>query len=569
MSSPFKIGRACGTRAVRGSARAELKTGQPKVPVLACRRTRGGSSEGLTLAARRRRGAVPLSISDLPNWAEAQFVALCAADGLTANKAVIDRFGWDYLVEFDRVPLPGVAHDEQRGSATARVQIKSKRAGSPSTRVKLSNALRFTKETDPCFVVLFQASRNGLSVREFAREFDRDLMAVALRRAREAERDGEIALNRIEIAIPFLPVHERTGRLAGWIREIIESKPEDHGEIKRRLADTLGFERGGIKGVIRFPASEVRTFIDHALGLDADFKPTDVTIRRERFDIAGGTPLFTGAPDRIEIRAQPTPARLTIRGMNGMTARFAGEFRSFNLPGAGARASFLSPFVRAVLDDAGHLEVNYNHAGDSRAALQEQLALATLHLASRSTLTVILDVDGLAPLESKALDMPLEADDWFDWFATVLTALSSIPRQADHPHLSLDDLASSAENVASFVEWVSDGDAALAIMAENDTAVPSRCRNLLGYAHVTLGDSTFTAIARRPCLDQREGERGLELVFGDPVILECAARHGSASEHLPRLRHRFRELAERIGAGTVMVDDGDVAAGKGIVTMLT
>ncbi|MBB5730966.1 hypothetical protein FHS99_003474 [Sphingomonas prati] len=487
---------------------------------------------------------------------------------MTANKAIIDRFGWDYLVEFDRVRMSGIAHDEQRGSATARVQIKSKRGGSPSTRVKLVNALRFTKETDPCFVVLFHESRDGLSIRQFVREFDTGLMGATLKRAREAERDGQSALNRIEFAISFSPADEHTGQLASWIKETIDAKPDDHGETKRMLGETLGYEQGGIRGVIRFPASEVRSFIDHALGLHADFKPTDVTIRRERFDIAAGDPLFTGAPDRIEVRAHPTPARLTIQGTNGMTACFAGEFRSFKLPGAGARASFVSPFVKASLDEGGRLEVNYHHAGDSRAALQDQLALTTLHVAGRSALTVILDVDGFEPVGSKVLDMPFEADEWFDWFTAVLKPLSAIPRQADHPQLSLDDLASNVENLTTFVEWVSDGDVTLVTVLETGFPDPVRCRNLLGYVHVVLGDFTFTAIIRRPCLDQREGKDGLELVFGDPVVLESAARKGSASEHLPRLRQRFRELAERVGVGTVMVNDGDLTADEGIVTML-
>lgn len=49
-----------------------------------------------------------MPIIDLDEWAESRFAALCAEAGVARNKAVQDRTGWDYLIEFPAKPLAGV-----------------------------------------------------------------------------------------------------------------------------------------------------------------------------------------------------------------------------------------------------------------------------------------------------------------------------------------------------------------------------------------------------------------------------------------------------------------------------
>ncbi|MBD8552369.1 hypothetical protein [Sphingomonas sp. CFBP 8764] len=505
-------------------------------------------------------------IRDLPNWAESQFAASCAAEGMTANKSVIDRFGWDYLVEFDLPRVVGVSHDEQAGSATGRVQVKTKNGGKPATVLKLSNALRFTKETDPCYVVLYHRAKDGVSVRQYVREFDQELMAASLKRARIAARDGKTALHLIDFPVRFGPDDETAGDLAKSIRSSIEAQPANYGETKRRLAETLGYEKGMVKGTITFPASEVRAFIDHAIGLNPDFLATDVTLNRERFEIAVGAPLFSGAPDRMEVRVNPTPASLGVAGDNGWLAKFDGEFRSFHLAGGGGRASFLSRFMKAVLNEGGRLDLDYHHASDDTAPLAELAAVVAFHMAGRSPMTVWIDVKGKDRLETKALNMPIDPEPVMDWFAKVLKSLGVVCREADHPNLSLDALALNSEEATRFTDILTDGDMIVATDLPSSDVPPVRCRNLVGYAHVSLGDSVYTAILRRPCLDQVTEGGELVFKFGDPVLLETAARRGSLSDHLPRLQRRFHELSSRIGGGLIFIDDGDMMVAEGMIT---
>lgn len=93
------------------------------------------------------------------------------------------------------------------------------------------------------------------------------------------------------------------------------------------------------------------------------------------------------------------------------------------------------------------------------------------------------------------------------------------------------------------------------------TAAPPPRRAARSFAYFTwleAGDSTFMAVVRRPCLFERVEGRRVEFVIGNPIVLEHAARRGTAGLHLPRLRERFRLLSRSLGKGVVMMNKGDL-----------
>jgi hypothetical protein len=129
-------------------------------------------------------------IVDLDSWAEDRFSAFCSRAGVTRNKSVQDRTGWDYLIEFPPAPTRLIPADLRPIEASARVQVKSKRSGKASVTLKLSNALRFAKDPLPCFVILFLATGGSEPVRVFVRHFWQQEIGQTLKRAREAHAKG-------------------------------------------------------------------------------------------------------------------------------------------------------------------------------------------------------------------------------------------------------------------------------------------------------------------------------------------------------------------------------------------
>ena len=274
-------------------------------------------------------------IPNLPDWAESHFAVLCDEQNVTRNRSTQDRAGWDYIVDFEPEPEPGLPIDRRSGGVSARIQIKSKTGGRPRAEMKLSNALRFCREPSPCFVVLMHRSKDGGPVGYYVREFDRDLMASTLRHAREADRDGQLETNHIRIVVPFDREH-LTEDPVGLIREHAMKAGSEYGQRKRRLNDTLGFERAAVSGTITFAAKDVVSLIEHGVGLKPDFEVDHVVLRDQRFEIPARVPIFEGKPTFFSLSVAARPARIVVSGQGGREASFRGEFRSFNLPGCRA-----------------------------------------------------------------------------------------------------------------------------------------------------------------------------------------------------------------------------------------
>jgi hypothetical protein len=504
---------------------------------------------------------MPGVIADLPNWAESLFATLCAEHALTCNKAQQDRFGWDYIVELDRERLPERPYDEQQGSATGRVQVKSKTGGKPSALLKLSNALRFVKEANPCFVLLVWRPKDGTGVQLFARHFHKDLMAAALKRAREADRDAEEALHKVRLAIPFRAEDDHTEDLIPWMKSILLDSGDRYSAEKLGLDKTLGYEAPTVSGTISFKASELQSFVDHSVGLKDEVAVDRVEIRTHRFDIAARTPVFSGKPDKVMMRVKPTPAIMTVQSANGRRVELNGDFRAFYFPGLGPdlfKASFICSFLVAAIHADGRMEISYRYDSSQRLPLADLAKVVAFHLASRGPLSIALSVSGKQTLTSTPLSLPTESDAWFDWFETALRTLESMLPARSAAKMSLDDLALAEEEVTRFVQLLHDGDMTVSINTDATDLPPAR--HLIGFAYVTVAQTTFMTLFRRPCLGQEKRGDLLWLRFGDPVRVDTRVCAGASKRHLPRLRERFERILAAAGGGAVVIHGGDLMA---------
>jgi hypothetical protein len=145
----------------------------------------------------------PLAFHAFADWSETKFAELCEQRAVQATKPARDRNGWDFFVEWDQPRRQGFAHDTQSLARAARIQVKSGRGSKPVARLKLTNALRFAKAIEPCFLVYFWFNSRARQVEVFCREFGEDEIRATLLRAREADRAGVASLNRIEMTFPF------------------------------------------------------------------------------------------------------------------------------------------------------------------------------------------------------------------------------------------------------------------------------------------------------------------------------------------------------------------------------
>lgn len=510
--------------------------------------------------------APPPSFERFDDWAEDIFASLGSGTGATINPSRRDRRGWDYLVEWDLPPVPSMPSDRQRLGRTARIQVKSSRQNKPVAKLKLSNAKRFADAVEPCFIVLFWFDKANGAVHIYARHFDRDLVYRTLKRVREAHRDGDTELNRLNMLFPMSDEDLHTDDLIPWLRDRCLADPQLYSAEKGKVVESVGYEEGGLVGSMKFPLSRAKALVEHAVGLNRTFNPDWLELREARFGIPSNTPLLAGKPTHFNLRVKPKPAVLSFISEDGEEVRFPGEFRAFTLPGVDAPdlwASFTCPHITGRLHRDSRFDINYRLNGSDREDARYLAKLTTLfRLLSTGIARARLQIadDSYETTTISEANHTIDTD-FFGWAEQMLELLLSVARRFDKPQVSLGDMAESGDEIERFAMCVSEGTATLKTTFTKVEDCPPQIRSLMGFAYLELGDSVFAAFYRQPILSQDLDKTELTAEFSAPIMLDNWVKKGSLRSLLPMIRKRFKDLLAKSGRGVVTVNGGDLISG--------
>ncbi|MES2045279.1 MAG: hypothetical protein V4475_15510 [Pseudomonadota bacterium] len=500
---------------------------------------------------------MPTFAQNFSNYAQSSFEVLCDVANVTKNPSIQDREGWDYIVEFARARIPRLPHDRQPGNATVRVQVKSKTDGKPTASIKLSNALRFANEPDPCFIALWWRNADHSEERIYARHFDEPLIEATLRRAREAQRDGKKDLNRLRLSITFEESNDHTDDLIAWIQSIGDTDQHDYANRKRQLASELGFEAGRIGGTVKLPFDDVQKLIDAAVGLPTSPADVEITFGDKRFDIV--SPIFEGKPSVFNLNAIPRPGQLTFQNASGRAATFTGEVRKFamdNLPLETVRATFKSPGMSGILRGP-EFNISYHFSGEDVHPLDRLQNLARFMVISEERCSVALTLDQKdEPLETTCPKVAIEDREIFAWLDDALRCLRSCCGPDDNPPLRAADVFAAHDEIVNFAIAGAPGTPTFDFETDSDVGLPL-VSSLVGYRLLQIGGVSFYAIFRRACLEQSVLDRKIHLRFNDAVELEAGALAMDDKPARAIVEQRFGTLAARVGKGALILNHGD------------
>lgn len=491
--------------------------------------------------------------------AESELQRLCDLHNIPRNKAFDDQTGWDYLLEFPRTRLTGVAHDRQVGNSTARVQVKSTKTDKPQTRFKLTNALHFTRESDICFVLLFHFAGGQAPFRVYARHFSAELMEIALRAAREADRDGRDDLHRIFVPIAFSDTDDHTDDLIPWMSALCDQAPEIYAVQKRQWESRLGYETVAASTSLTFDHDQLQPMIDSSAGLGGAVPVRYALVQDVRFGIPGKTPIFEGEGSTVDITVHPQPARLLVEDVTGSKVAFQGDFR-LGLPVAERemmRASFIAPCLRLVIKGFEDFELNFSFQPDEAYAVADLDNICRFQKAARTGASVDLEVDGATVLSVSCPPQTVASNQRLDHIGVVAAALLKASPAAASAVVSMTQLSESWEDAVFFTEMLTDDDMTFKCQLDQMVARVPQIRNYVGYVSVQVGNFFFWAIIRRPCLEQEDKDGALKLVFGDPIILDGGVESASAAFTREALEQRVVSWTQRVGHGTLTLNEGN------------
>lgn len=478
----------------------------------------------------------------MPDYAESAFQLLCDEFGASRNKAHQDRSGWDYIVDFERTVLPSTSLDEQPGSSTARVQVKSKIGGKPVVTLKLSNAGRFAREPDFCFIVLFLFDDARRNQRIYARHFHRDLMEQTLRKIREAERDGKTALNRLIIRLTFTADDEHTDDLLPWMHGICDSDPVAYAAEKQNLEKGLGYGHDAVRGTVSFGDITQRDLVDHMIGLKPSIPVERITLTKKRFGITSSKPFIDERPASASFTVNPLAAKLILETESGDAFEVEGELRKFGLPGIpGGKASFLSDAFRMVIESTGTVDLDYSLKYETAYPLQ-LLNLMSGLLVNREQGTAYLQEQGKNAVEVGSFSLrDCEDAEWYRDLALITSSLCRC-QPSETKKFLLRAIMESKDRLFYFSAASQADTISLREMKEVN-AVPEDAK-LRYFVLTKIEDLTFFQIVERS-FDGIEIEPDSQLYaakFGPPSILDA----GTALDPIERLEKRLRRKLQAI-----------------------
>jgi hypothetical protein len=506
-------------------------------------------------------------IVDLAEWAEDKFSELCSRAGVTRNKSVQDRTGWDYQIEFPPALIRGAPADLQPVDIAAQVQVKSKRSGRASVPLKLSNALRFAKNPLPCFVVLFLGTQGGEPVRIFAKHFWEGEIRQALKRAREAHARGREDLHNLAMTVRFDAQDEHSQDLLKWMAAAVASHSDRYSDVKGAFGRTLGFEEGAFHGNFRFNISDLGALVDHQIGLAAVAPPIDITIRERRFGINSSKPLFEGVPSVVRMQTRPRSCRVRVCGRECDDVWLDGKLFAPalpNLPVEYYKLRVIANFLEVVITSAGAGHITLRLDPDAHRSLADLRAFATvLKIARQGSFQVQIHWSSHS-LPPFLVNLPIEQD--FEiglQLSDIITGLEKTSAGVLHPELTLSllEIGRAWNAIVSYNALVA-GEGMTGNFTLDRDIIPevSQATAIFFYDYVDVGNWTFMAVVRLQILALATEGVGASFKFGAPRIIESIVRQGRGEEYLADLRKLYARACKIEGDGVLEFCDGDYQA---------
>ena len=447
--------------------------------------------------------------------AEAQFELLCATAGITCNPSEQDDYGWDFLVEIPMLAPRGSPADKWPAPRPAFVQVKSTERARSRAKMKVSNAVALAKNPAPCFIVLFHQLKAGQRI--YAKLFGEKDMRRALKRARQLSVERK-QVNRTEITFPFSDEDDHTMDLLDWMLDSVQGLAPDHGKAKSRLAERIGYGKGGYRAKVTLAGSRgLDDLVDLQLGLKDELEVSGFAVFVRRFEIEAPAPILEDHDGGI-FRVQPEneiECQVTLESDNDvMSLRSTARFSA--LKGASSmdvRFSFLNELF-VLLVSSEEISLTLRDVTSTKLPLRQLEQLATI-LAWRDQ-DVRIRITGDVPDITLKMHVPEDVETHLDsGVATAIATLRDLASRSPHPYLtlSLNDVLAKYRELRFYLDVLSNAEMSMQSRPHSQAFDPAELKNFLGFVDVEVGEYTFLTLFDadiEACLDA-SGELKVQL----------------------------------------------------------
>lgn len=226
---------------------------------------------------------------DIGKMGESTFLNFCNQVDITANPSNVDRFGWDYILEFPHKDS-SLPIDMQDMPIECKVQVKATDTNSGKYQIKLSAMHSLVKYKYPAFICFINYNKQIEPFEMFLVHIDEKIITQVLKSVRKNEIKNK-ALHKAKVTIHYDESHKLqklTGKeLKVHIEKYIVHGMDNYIKNKMKLLKTVGFDEQPISMKFTLKNASLMDIIDTSLGLKDEYIPIENhNITQSRFNLS-------------------------------------------------------------------------------------------------------------------------------------------------------------------------------------------------------------------------------------------------------------------------------------------
>ncbi|PWE46189.1 hypothetical protein C9I50_00465 [Pseudomonas prosekii] len=409
---------------------------------------------------------------DLGEAGEAAFSAWCAISGITANKSIKDRHGWDVFIEFESELDPCDAFEMHEPLIECKVQIKSTDARKRALPVTLSNLKAMATTPIPSFYVLLEFDESEAPVRAFVLHVGDDLISEILSRIRKSTRrnpTNNLHKKTMQLKFPsnteVVPLSAANIKLA--IIKAIGKSAASYSKKKLSFLASSGFEEKS--HVVNFTlegAENFEEFVKMQLGYSGKTEVQNISSHVTRFGVSNENLLFRSETAILQI----THVSPDGRGFIEFKDRATGLNLSFPMElFRGGLASWIPEHHKKLRISTDRLDIqisrqlkklliNFNFNADVPYEVSEQIKFykfcSMLDKPENVSVNIIMDGHSLKGKLNNENSVTMEHED----YSMVITTLKSLQSIQSHfefhgaLHISLTELQNNKKLILNYAK---------------------------------------------------------------------------------------------------------------------
>lgn len=519
---------------------------------------------------------------DLGELGEDLFKIWCTSNNLVAVKAVPDRMGWDYIVEFPPEVMPAIPLDRQNDLKKVFIQVKSTDKVIKSVRGKLSAFKRLVDTDWPAFIAHINFAGQAQPKSAALLHIGPNQIKLILKKVRLMERRGRIDLNNFDISLSLEEaglINVNDSNIKKLILEVISKSTVEYVTTKSAFRRTCGYDSSSIKAYFSLaPGVKAESLVDLMIGRVPNLPFKEMVVSKTRFGIELDNDIDRLEEGILSVKVKPLQQAKIVVTNSSSSFQCEMKINVFapgipGLPKKFHKIRLANEFIELVLDFGdGHVSMSFKIDQDTKYNIDELSNALKFGYGMAQDGSVIQVNLGQAGKQS--MPLPIEIKKFKSWramyeFAEMISIALFTHRRGENLHCTLRELESSLdENANMFSLMVRPG---LEMTFPLESEIP-QFNGGTGVvflpACIEFKEVAYFAIVQIEAEKiNTDVENNLNIVGGQPVIIEDGLAERSEIS-VEKLNNRAAEISKshrgtnRYIITTTLTDPNDTITGS-------